>query len=169
MSEDQIRRELLSIRKELRDNQLQVQENIQKNHDAVIESISNLKEDTTIKIEKETNKWKEHQQQILDEYKLQQKNAISTYKWVIRWIAGVMIIFFGWLAKDHFNLKSTTMDLKTDFGYVLILAPEDHNKEIMFEEIKNKYNPKRGSGNSNKKVTINKEGVLKKEDTIWKL
>jgi hypothetical protein len=144
MSEDQIRAELLQYRQD-----------DQKQYEKLTEIIHQIKIDT-VEAVKEQN----------EDARKQNDRILSSYKWLVRWIAAVMVCFFGWLAKDHLNLKSSLGDLRTDFGYVLEVSPPDHGQQLMFNIIKNKYNPKRGAGKPDKQgdMMLNNKAVMKNEE-----
>jgi hypothetical protein len=36
------------------------------------------------------------------------------------------------------------IEFKRDFGTILLIAPADHRKALMFDDLTNKYNPNRG-------------------------
>lgn len=148
MSEDQIRRELLAYREEN-----------QESHKAILDVIHSIKCETVEAVGKENKILIDANDKIL-----------KSYKTIVRLAAGVMIGFFGWLALDHLSTKASLSDLKTDFGYILLLAPKDHSETIMFDEIKNKYNPKRGTDKRDTtKYSINNFGVLKNDEEDIKL
>ena len=143
MSEDQIRAELLQYRQD-----------DQKQYEKLTEIIHQIKIDT-VEAVKEQN----------EDARKQNDRILSSYKWLVRWIAAVMVCFFGWLAKDHLNLKSSLGDLRTDFGYVLEVSPPDHGQQLMFNIIKNKYNAKRGgTKRDTTKYSINSSGILKNDE-----
>jgi|GEM_PF-5121324 len=143
MSEDQIRRELLAYREEN-----------QESHQAILDVIHSIKSETVEAVSKQNADMITANEKIL-----------SSYKTIVRLAAGVMLGFFGWLALDHLDNKAAIHDLKTDFGYILLIAPKDHSETIMFDEIKNKYNPKRGgTKRDTTKYSINRSGILKNDE-----
>ena len=141
MSEEQLRREFQESRIENRED-----------HKSILEVIEKTKDDTIKAVEKQMQA-----NQVANE------KILKSYKTIVRLAAGVMVTFFGWLALDHINTKGEFSDLKTDFGYILLIAPKDHSETIMFDEIKNKYNPRRGSKKQTDKP-VKDQGVLKNDE-----
>lgn len=148
MSEDQIRRELLAYKEENRES-----------HQNILHEIHSIKKETIEAVSKQNEDLIAANEKIL-----------CAYKSVVKWAAVVMVGFFGWLALDHLSTKASLSDLKTDFGYILLIAPKDHSDVIMFDEIKNKYNPKRGdTKRDTTNYSINNFGILKNDEEDIKL
>ena len=147
MYDEQLRRELLEYQKENREN-----------HQSIIDTISTIKQETVDSV-------KEQNEALI----VANDKILKAYRYVVKWAGIIMVCFFGWLAVGYLGTKETLKELKTDFGYILILAPKDHEKVEMFNEIRDKYNPKRGaSTDKNKKDSIFGSAFIKKneEDVI---
>lgn len=143
MSEDQLRKEQLDYRKENRED-----------HQSIMEMINAIKKETVEAVKEENKLLIATNDKIL-----------KSYRYVVKWAGIIMVCFFGWLALGYLGSKETLKELQTDFGIILFIAPKDHSESTMFDEIRDKYNPKRGpTKKSSTKDSIFGSAIIKKDE-----
>jgi len=71
------------------------------------------------------------------------RNYLSVFLFLFTIFGGVI----GWNTVERINLTKDYEGLRNDFGIFLITCPPEYKKTIMYDQLIEKYFPKRGQSN----------------------